>query len=79
MVTTPIITFIGDANEPDVYVDVTDLPDPFTMNIPVGISNTHTVVEPNAGGGHDHAFTQPDDHLAVVPPFLALAYIIRGV
>lgn len=41
MVTTPIITFIGDANEPDVYVDVTDLPDPFTMNIPVGISNTH--------------------------------------
>jgi hypothetical protein len=42
MVTTPIITFIGDANEPDVYVDVTDLPDPFTMNIPVGISNTHT-------------------------------------
>jgi hypothetical protein len=42
MVTTPIITFIADPNEPDLYNDVTDLPDPFTMNIPIGIANTHT-------------------------------------
>ena len=41
MVTTPIITFIADPREPDLYVDVTDLPNPFTMNIPIGISNTH--------------------------------------
>jgi hypothetical protein len=41
MVTTPIITFIADQNEPDLYNDVTDLPNPFTMNIPIGITNTH--------------------------------------
>ena len=41
MVTTPIITFISDPNEPDVYNDVNSLPNPFTMNIPVGIANTH--------------------------------------
>jgi hypothetical protein len=41
MVTTPIITFISDPNEPDVYNDVNSLPNPFTMNIPAGIANTH--------------------------------------
>ena len=41
MVTTPIITFIADANEPDLYNDVTDFPNPFTMKIPIGIANTH--------------------------------------
>ena len=36
------ITFIADPNEPDLYNDITDLPDPFIMNIPIGIVNTHT-------------------------------------
>ena len=35
MVTTPIITFISDPNEPDLYNDVTDFPNPFTMKIPI--------------------------------------------
>jgi hypothetical protein len=41
MVTTPIITFIADPNEPDLYNDINGLPNPFTMNVPIGISNTH--------------------------------------
>lgn len=41
-------------------------------------AQTHTVNEPNAGAGHDHAFTQPDNHSAI-PPFLSLAFIIRGI
>jgi hypothetical protein len=41
MVTTPIITFIADSNEPDLYNDITDFPNPFTMKIPIGIANTH--------------------------------------
>jgi hypothetical protein len=41
MVTTPIITFIADPREPDLYNDVSDLPNPFTLNVPIGIANTH--------------------------------------
>ena len=37
---------------------------------------THTVVEPNAGAGHDHAFTQPSNHTAI-PPYFAVVYMIR--
>jgi microcystin-dependent protein len=37
---------------------------------------THSVVEPNAGGGHDHAFTQPSNHTAI-PPYFAVVYMIR--
>ena len=39
--TYPIITFIADPSEPDLYNDVNSLPNPFTMNVPIGISNTH--------------------------------------
>ena len=42
MSTSPIIVFIADPNEPDIYNDVNSLPNPFTMNIPVGITNTAT-------------------------------------
>ena len=41
MVTTPIISFTADAAEPDLYNDVSDLPNPFTLNVLLGISNTH--------------------------------------
>ena len=37
---------------------------------------THSVVEPNAGAGHDHAFTQPSNHTAI-PPYFAVVYMIR--
>ena len=37
---------------------------------------THSVVEPNAGAGHDHAFTQPSDHTAI-PPYFAVVYMIK--
>ena len=37
---------------------------------------THSVVEPNAGAGHDHAFTQPNDHTAI-PPYFAVVYMIK--
>jgi microcystin-dependent protein len=37
---------------------------------------THTVVEPNAGSGHDHAFTQPSNHTAI-PPYFAVVYMIK--
>jgi len=37
---------------------------------------THAVNEPNAGAGHDHAFTQPSNHTAV-PPYFAVTYIIK--
>lgn len=40
---TPLVTFIADPYEPDLYNDVTDLPSPFSMNIPIGIGNTHTI------------------------------------
>ena len=38
----PIIAFTADLAEPDLYNDVNGLPDPFTMNILLGITNTHT-------------------------------------
>jgi hypothetical protein len=38
----PIIAFTADITEPDIYNDVNGLPDPFTMNILNGITNTHT-------------------------------------
>jgi hypothetical protein len=38
----PIIEFTADAAEPDLYNDVNGLPNPFTMNILLGIANTHT-------------------------------------
>jgi hypothetical protein len=38
----PIIAFVADTAEPDLYNDVNGLPDPFTMNIILGITNTHT-------------------------------------
>jgi hypothetical protein len=41
----PLITFIADPNEPDLYNDVTDLPDPIIMKVPIGISNTHPTAE----------------------------------
>jgi hypothetical protein len=41
MVTTPIISFTADVAEPDIYNDVCDLPTPFTLNILLGITNTH--------------------------------------
>ena len=41
MVTTPIISFTADVAEPDIYNDVCDLPSPFTLNILLGITNTH--------------------------------------
>ena len=37
---------------------------------------THSVVEPNAGAGHDHAFTQPSNHTAI-PPYFAVVYMIK--
>ncbi len=37
---------------------------------------THSVVEPNAGAGHDHAFTQPSDHTAI-SPYFAVVYMIK--
>ena len=37
---------------------------------------THSVVEPNAGAGHDHSFTQPSDHTAI-PPYFAVVYMIK--
>ena len=41
MVTNPIISFKADVAEPDIYNDVCDLPSPFTLNILLGITNTH--------------------------------------
>ena len=38
----PIIEFTADLAEPDLYNDVNGLPNPFTMNILLGITNTHT-------------------------------------
>ena len=38
----PTIAFTADLAEPDLYNDVNGLPDPFTMNIIIGITNTHT-------------------------------------
>jgi len=38
----PIISFTADVTEPDVYNDVYGLPNPFSMNIVLGITNTHT-------------------------------------
>ena len=38
----PIISFVADLAEPDLYNDINGLPDPFTMNIILGITNTHT-------------------------------------
>ena len=38
----PIIEFTADLAEPDLYNDVNGLPNPFTMNILLGIANTHT-------------------------------------
>ena len=38
----PIIEFTADAAEPDLYNDVNGLPNPFTMNLLLGIANTHT-------------------------------------
>ena len=37
---------------------------------------THNVVEPNAGAGHDHSFSQPSDHTAI-PPYFAVVYMIK--
>ena len=34
------------------------------------------ITEPNGGAGHDHDFTQPNDHTAI-PPYFAIAYIIK--
>jgi microcystin-dependent protein len=39
-------------------------------------AHTHAITEPNAGAGHDHGFTQPDNHTAV-PPYLAVVYMIK--
>lgn len=56
--TFPIITFIADPAEPDLYNDVNGLPNPFSLNIPIGIANTHpsatlyfkaSIVTPPAG------------------------------
>ncbi len=33
MVTTPTISFTADAAEPDIYNDVCELPNPFTLNV----------------------------------------------
>jgi hypothetical protein len=38
----PIINFHADVVEPDLYNDVTELPDPFVMNALLGVSNTYT-------------------------------------
>ena len=37
---------------------------------------THSVTEPNAGGGHDHGFTEPSNHTAI-PPYFAVVYMIK--
>ncbi|MGD0643788.1 MAG: phage tail protein [Candidatus Bathyarchaeia archaeon] len=37
---------------------------------------THSVTEPNAGAGHDHGFTQPNNHTAI-PPYFAVVYMIK--
>ncbi len=39
----PIITFVADPREPEVYNDVTDLASNFSMNIPIGIANTSAI------------------------------------
>jgi hypothetical protein len=41
-VVSPLISFVADVTEPDLYNDVNGLPDPFSMNIILGITNTHT-------------------------------------
>ena len=38
---SPTISFIADVMQPDLYNDVCNLPNPFLMNIPIGISNSH--------------------------------------
>jgi hypothetical protein len=41
-VVTPILTFVADLGNPELFNDVTDAPSSFNMTIPIAVTNTHT-------------------------------------